>query len=47
MGANKWIQHVKATYQKGKSKGMSYSQAMKAAKATYKKTAPSKKKGKK
>ena len=40
-----WIAHVKATYAKGKSKGMSYKQAMVAAKSTYRKTAA--KKGKK
>ena len=34
-----WITHVKATSAKGKSKGMTYSQAMVAAKKTYKKTA--------
>ena len=32
--ANPWLQHLKAFYQKNRSK-MSYSQAMKAAKATY------------
>ena len=39
-----WISHVKATYAKGKSKGMSYKQAMVAAKKTYKKKAATKKK---
>lgn len=33
--ANPWLTHLKAFYAKNKSK-MSYSQAMKAAKATYK-----------
>ena len=33
---NPWIQHVKAFYAKNKGK-MSYAQALKAAKATYKK----------
>ena len=36
---NAWLTHLKAFYAKNKSKGMSYSQAMKAAKATYKKGA--------
>ena len=34
--ANSWITHLKAFYAKNKSK-MSYSQAMKAARASYKK----------
>ena len=34
--ANPWLTHLKAFYAKNKSK-MSYAQAMKAAKATYKK----------
>ena len=34
---SKWIQHVKSVYAKGKAKGMSYRQAMIAAKSTYKK----------
>ena len=34
--ANPWLTHVKAFYAKNKGK-MSYSQALKAAKATYKK----------
>ena len=34
-----WISHVKKTYAAGKSKGMTYSQAMVAAKKTYKKVA--------
>ena len=37
--ANPWLIHLKAFYAKNKSK-MSYAQAMKAAKATYKKKAP-------
>ena len=32
-----WITHVKAVYAKGKAGGMKYSEAMKAAKSTYKK----------
>ena len=36
MAGNPWLSHLKAFYAKNKSK-MSYSQAMKAAKATYKK----------
>ena len=32
-----WIAHVKSVYAKGKAKGMSYKQAMIAAKASYKK----------
>ena len=32
---SKWISHVKSVYQKGKSGGMTYSQAMVAAKKTY------------
>ena len=36
--ANAWLTHLKAFYAKNKDK-MSYSQAMKAAKATYKKGA--------
>ena len=34
-----WIAHVKKVYAAGKSKGMTYSGAMVAAKKTYKKTA--------
>ena len=41
---NAWLTHLKSFYAKNKSKGMSYSQAMKAAKATYKKTGKTKKK---
>jgi hypothetical protein len=37
MPASSWIAHVKQTYQKGKSGGMSYKQAMVAAKKTWKK----------
>ena len=36
MAGNPWLTHLKAFYAKNKSR-MSYSQAMKAAKATYKK----------
>ena len=36
---SKWVQHVKSVYAKGKSKGMSYKQAMIAAKSSYKKSA--------
>jgi len=32
-----WIAHVKSVYAKGKAKGMSYKQAMVAAKSSYKK----------
>ena len=39
-----WVQHVKSVYAKGKSKGMSYKQAMIAAKSSYKKGGKSKKK---
>jgi len=39
--ANPWLQHLKAFYAKNKSK-MSYAQAMKAAKSTYKKTTTTK-----
>ena len=35
---SKWIQHVKSVYATGKAKGMSYRQAMVAAKSTYKKS---------
>ena len=34
---SKWVQHVKSVYAKGKAKGMTYRQAMVAAKSTYKK----------
>ena len=43
---NSWISHVKKTYQAGKSKGMTYSQAMKASAKTYKKKAKKKQKNK-
>ena len=33
--ASAWIQHVQKTYQAGKAKGMSYKQAMQAAKKTW------------
>ena len=36
-----WITHVKKTYAAGKSKGMTFSQAMVAAKKTYRKGAAS------
>jgi len=42
--ANSWLIHLKAFYAKNKSK-YTYAQAMKAAKATYKKTTTTKKKG--
>ena len=45
MGAN-WIAHVKKVYAAGKSKGMSYKQAMVEAKKTWKKGATAAKKGK-
>ena len=35
---SKWISHVKSVYQKGKAGGMTYSQAMVAAKSSYKKS---------
>ena len=38
---SRWITHVKKTYAAGKSKGMTYSQAMVAAKKTYRKGAAS------
>ena len=34
-----WIAHVKKTYAAGKAKGMSFKQAMVAAKKSYRKTA--------
>ena len=37
-----WVQHVQAVYRKGKAKGMSYKQAMVAAKKTYKKSGATK-----
>jgi len=45
---NAWISHLKAFYAKNKSK-MSYAQAMKAARPSYKKApaAPKKKRGRK
>ena len=49
MAGNPWLNHLKAYYQKVKGK-MSYAEAMKAAKATYKKAPAAKapkKKGKK
>ena len=44
--ANKWILHLRQFYAKNK-KTMSYSQAMKAAKASYTKVGKTSKKGKK
>ena len=35
--ANAWLAHLKAFWNKNKSKGISYKQAMQQAKATYKK----------
>ena len=43
MAGNPWLIHLKAFWAKNKSK-MSYSAAMKAAKATYKKVGKGKKK---
>ena len=42
-----WVQHVQAVYKKGKAKGMSYKQAMVAAKKTYKKSGATKTKASK
>ena len=42
-----WVQHVQAVYKKGKAKGMSYKQAMIAAKKTYKKAGGTKAKASK
>ena len=39
---NLWLQHVKKFWAKNKSKGISYSQALKQAKATYTKKGASK-----
>jgi hypothetical protein len=52
MGSNPWLLHVKQFWAKNKSKGISYSQALKQAKATYTKKGAAKpaakgKKGKK
>lgn len=44
MPASAWLAHVKKTYAAGKSKGMSFRQAMVAAKKTYRKTAAAPKK---
>ena len=41
-----WVQHVKSVYAKGKSKGMSYKQAMIAAKSSYKRSKGSKEESK-
>ena len=38
MAGNPWLIHLKKVYAANKSKGVSYSQAMKLAKASYKKT---------
>ena len=43
MPASSWIAHVKAVYAKGKSKGMSYKDALRAAAKTWKKGGGSKK----
>ena len=43
MPASSWIAHVKAVYAKGKSKGMSYKEALRAAAKTWKKSGGSKK----
>ena len=37
MPASSWIAHVKGVYAKGKSKGMSYKEALRAAAKTWKK----------
>ena len=37
MAGNPWLIHLKKVYAANKSKGVSYSQAMKLAKASYKK----------
>ena len=39
MPASSWIAHVKAVYAKGKGKGMSYKDALRAAAKTWKKKA--------
>ena len=46
---SKWVQHVQSVYRKKKAKNSSYTygQAMKDAKATYKKTGATKSKSKK
>ena len=45
---NAWLSHVKTVYAKGKSKGMTYSAALKAAAKTYSKSSKAAKpKGKK
>ena len=46
MPASSWIAHVKAVYAKGKSKGMSYKDALRAAAKTWKKSGGSKSKSK-
>ena len=40
---NPWLSHLKQFYAKHKASGMSYAQAMKEAKKTYKKTSTGKK----
>ncbi len=44
MPATSWIAHVKAVYQKNKSKGMSYKDALKTAAKTWKKKGAASKK---
>jgi hypothetical protein len=46
MPASSWIAHVKAVYAKGKSKGMSYKDALRAAAKTWKKGGGGKSKAK-
>ena len=46
MGKNLWLDHLRAYWQKHKSKGISYRQAMVEAKKTYRKAAPAKAKKK-
>ena len=43
MPASSWIAHVKAVYAKGKGKGMSYKDALRAAAKTWKKKGGAKK----
>ena len=45
MPATSWIAHVKAVYQKNKSKGMSYKDALKTAAKSWKKNGAAPKKG--
>ena len=44
MPASSWIAHVKAVYAKGKGKGMSYKDALRAAAKTWKKSGSKKSK---